>query len=184
MKELTDYSGKFDPNIKYEDFSKGFLLGLLNAYSEYLLRVDGFWYLTVKERMGDEEAFACDMKVWEKAQIYELETTCKLFKIQGNDVATLMKGLQMSPWMWIYKFNMELENPNHGILTITHCPTLVALEREGQGREQKICQMLEPKLFRLIADFFNPEIEVKALKLPPRKSQDEIACQWEFWIEE
>ncbi|MFC1970220.1 DUF6125 family protein [Chloroflexota bacterium] len=180
MKELIDYSGEFDPSIKYDDFSKGFLLKLLNAYSEYLLRVDGFWYLTVKERMSDEEAFTCDRKVWEKLQIYELETTCKLFKIQGNDVATMMKGMQMSPWMWIYKYDIELKSPNHGLLTITHCPTLLALEKEGQGREKNICQMLEPDLFKLIADFFNPKIEVQALKIPPRKSKDEICCQWDF----
>ena len=180
MKELIDYSGEFDPSIKYDDFSKGFLLELLNAYSGYILRVDGFWYLTVKERRGDEEAFACDTQVWEKMQVYELEMTCKLFKIQGNDVATMMKALQMSPWMWIYKYDIELKSPNHSILTITHCPTLLALEKEGEGREQTICQVLEPKLFRLIADFFNPKIEVQALKIPPRKSKDEICCQWDF----
>jgi hypothetical protein len=180
VKELTDYSGEFNPNIKCEDFSKGFLLELLNAYSGYILRVDGFWYLAVKGRRGDEEAFACDMQVWEKMQVYELKMICKLFKIQGNDVATMMKALQMSPWMSIYRYDIELRSPNHSTLTITHCPTLLALEKEGEGREQKICQLLEPKLFRLIADFFNPKIEVQALKLPPRKSKDGICCQWDF----
>jgi hypothetical protein len=91
-----------------------------------------------------------------------------------------LKALQMSPWMSIYRYDIELRSPNHSTLTITHCPTLLALEKEGEGREQKICQLLEPKLFRLIADFFNPKIEVQALKLPPRKSKDGICCQWDF----
>ena len=180
MKELTDYSGEFNPHIEFKDFSRDFLLGLLNAYSGYILRVDGFWYLTVKDRNGDDEAFTCDMQVWERMQVYELEMTCKLFKIQGNDVATMMKAMQMSPWMWIYTYNIEFKGPNHSILTITHCPTLLALEREGQGREQRICQVLEPRMFRIAADFFNPKIEVRALKVPPRKIKDDICCQWDF----
>jgi len=30
---------------------------------------------------------------------------------------------------------------------------------------------------------FNPRVKVGALKLPPRGSPDEIACQWEFAME-
>ncbi|MCK4792529.1 MAG: hypothetical protein KAV87_52860 [Desulfobacteraceae bacterium] len=183
MKELTDYSGEFDPNIRYEDFSKNSLLELLNAYSDYIRKLDGFWYLMVKDRMGDDEAFACDTNVWEKMYAIEFEMTRKLFKIKGNDVVALMKAFQMSPWTRTYRHSMELQSPHHGILTVTHCPTLLALEREGEGREERICQQLEPKLFRKQADFFNPEIQVRALKLPPRKSKDEVHCQWEFKLE-
>lgn len=180
MNELRDYSGAFDPHLKYENFSKEFLVELLNAYSGYILRLDGFWYFTVKGRKGDDEAFACDTKVWEKMQLYELKMVCKLFKIKGNDVAAMMKAMQMSPWMRIYTYEMQLENPNHGTITISHCPTLLALEREGEGREQRICQVLEPKLFRLVADFFNPKIEIRGIKVPPRRDRSGIACQWDF----
>jgi len=131
MKELTDYSGEFDPNIRYEDFSKNSLLELLNAYSDYIRKLDGFWYLMVKDRMGDDEAFACDTNVWEKMYAIEFEMTRKLFKIKGNDVAALMKAFQMSPWTRTYRHSMELQSPHYGILTVTHCPTLLALEREG-----------------------------------------------------
>ena len=31
MKDLEEYSGKYDPNIKYQDFSKDALARLLNA---------------------------------------------------------------------------------------------------------------------------------------------------------
>jgi len=183
MKELTDYSGEFDPNIKYEDFSKDSLLKLLQAYSDYIRKLDGFWYLMVKDRIGDNEAFACDTNVWEKMYAIEFEMTRKLFNIKGNDVAALMKAFQMSPWTRTYRSSMELMSPHHGVLTVTYCPTLLALEKEGEGREERICQQLEPKLFKMQADFFNPEIQVRALKLPPRKSKDEVPCQWEFKLQ-
>ena len=181
MTERSDYSGDFDPTISYGDFSKGLLLELLNEYSGHMLRVNFLWYLGVKQAVGDEEAFIYDMRIWEKMAVHELEMTCRLFKIQGNDVAAMMKGLQLSPWMGIYRYDMELESPFHGILTITHCPTLLALEREGVGREEVTCRQIEPRRFKVIADFFNPGIEVIPLKLPPRANGErELCCRWEF----
>jgi len=180
MEELIDYSGKFDPEFSYDKFNKDMLLKLLNAYSNYLLRVDGYWYLTVKDKWGNEAALDCDLKVWEKAQIYELKTTTRLFNIQGNDVLTVMKAMQASPWMWIYEYDMDIKNNNHGILTINKCPTLLSLEAEGTGREKPLCQELEPKLMNIIAHYFNPAITVTALSLPPRPNKQGICCQWEF----
>jgi hypothetical protein len=60
---------------------------------------------------------------------------------------------------------------------------LLALEREGQGREGLICQELEPKMMNTIAHYFNPNIEVTALQLPPRKGNSDICCQWEFKLD-
>jgi len=182
-KELTDYRGEFDPDIKYGDFSKDLLVELLNAYSGYTLRVNSLWYLGVRQAMGEDEAFFYDTRIWEKMTIHELDMTCRLFKVEGNDVATMMKAMQLSPWMGIYRYNIELRSPSDGILTITECPTLLALEREGAGREERTCREIESKRFRVIADFFNPEIKVQPLRLPPRKGKDEVCCQWEFRLD-
>ena len=76
--------------------------------------------------------------------------------------------------------HFQLKDEDHGTLTVTHCPALLALEKEDRGKEHWICREWEPRLMRLAADFFDPKIEVNALKLPPRKSQDEICCQYEF----
>jgi hypothetical protein len=42
---------------------------------------------------------------------------------------------------------------------------------------------LDFRAFDKIARFFNPKMKVTALKLPPRKSKDDVACQWEFKLE-
>jgi len=180
MEELTDYCGRFDANFSHDRLTKDTLLKLLKAYNEYLLRVDGYWYLNVMKKWGNDEAFDTDVKVWEKAQLFELKTISKLLNIQGRDVETVMKYIQVSPWMWIYKYNIELKNANHGVMTIFHCPTLISLEKEGTGREKLICQEMEPKIMGIISGFFNPEIEVAALKVPPRKDYKDCCCQWEF----
>ena len=180
MAELTDYSGDFDPEFSHENLSKGTLLKLLHMYNGYLQRVDAYWYLNVMEKWGNDEAFEIDVKVWERAQLWEMKAVSKAFNIQGDDVTTLVKYMQVSPWMWIYKSEIDLKSPKHAVVTITHCPTLLSLEKEGTGREEPICRDLETKMMEVMAHHFNPDIQVNALKLPPRTDYKDCCCQWEF----
>jgi len=181
--QLSDYSGEFDPNLKYEHFSRELLLEALRAYAQYAYRVDAFWYLTVKERMGGEEAAACNIQSMEKTAPYEVEAVRRLFKIRENDVAGFMKFQQTRPWSWIFTAKHELKSSNHGVFTIIRCPILEGMEKEGEGREQYTCHEDHVEAVRLQASCFNPNIKVEPLKLPPRNSKDEIACQWEFKLE-
>ncbi len=183
MSELADYSGPFDPEFSHEKLGRETLLRLLKTYNEYMLRIDGFWYLTVMKKWGNDEAFDCDVKVWETAMLWEMKAITSALNITGHDVATVFKYGQVSPWMHIYAAVMDLRDPNHGIVTITHCPTLLSLEKEGTGRERLICQELEPKLMSIQAHFFNPKIEVNAVKVPPRTSYSDCCCQWEYRLD-
>ncbi len=183
MTELMDYSGKFDPNFSNEKFTRETLLKLLKAYSEHILRIDGYWYLTVMNKCGNDTAFECDTEVWEKLALYEVKMIGNLLNIRGDDVVTVMKAVQASPWTWLYDCDIDLKNDDHAILTYRTCPTLLSLEKEGTGRERQICQELEPRLMGIHAHYFNPNIRVTPLKLPPRKSDSEICCQWEFKLE-
>jgi hypothetical protein len=183
VREITDYSGEFDPGIAYKDFSKDFLLKALKVYSHYIRKLDGIWYLTAKQQAGDDLALACDMQVWDEMEVHDVEMTCKLFNVQSNDVTAMFKSLQMSPHSWNLEHHFELLSPDRGIWTVTRCPSLLALEREGQGRERRICQVQETKNYALRARTLNPNMKVIPLKLPPRQNSDEIHCQWEFRIE-
>ncbi len=183
MTELTDYGGPFDPDFTHLKFSKETILRLLKVYSEYMLRVDGFWYLTVMQRWGNAGAFECDKRVWGKAQLFELQTISRILNIRGNDVATVMKAVQASPWMWLYDYSIDLKNPNHAIVTYYTCPTLTALEREGTGRERLICREFEPVILGMIAHYFNPNIRVTPIRVPPRTDYHDICCRWEFKLE-
>jgi hypothetical protein len=180
MGMLEDYSGEFDPDVSFEKFSRDTLVSLIKTYAKLYSAIDGFWYLSVKARSSDEEALACDTWVWERAIKYELDRLTKLLKIQGNDVVTLMKAFQFSPWFSVFTYKMEIEDRNHAILTIIDCPSLRAVEKEGEGREEKLCKTEGPVFFKGFAEYFNPDIEVRCLKIPPRKNEGEICCQWAF----
>jgi len=180
VEKLSDYSGELLPELDLEDFSSETLRELLRLYSKLYMGLDGFWYLIVMEKFGNDAALDCDIKVWERAGRYEMKNVTQQMNIQGNDAAAFMKALQLSPWYSTVKSQMEIVDPNTAILTVTNCPTLNALEKEGEGRENQICKIVEPIIFKAYASFFNPDVEVTCLKAPPRESQDEIACKWHF----
>lgn len=182
MNKLSDYSGEPIPDLDFSDFSHNTLVELLKLYSRFYMTLDGFWYLSVKEKFNNKEALALDLDVWEKVVKYELAKITKLLNIQGNDIGTLVKGIQISPWFRVIKSSFEVNDKKNATLTVTNCPTLNALEKEGEGREAQICKIVEPKILKDYANFFNPNIEVKCLKSPPRKSKDEICCQWQFTL--
>lgn len=180
MNKLSDYSGEPMSDLKLTEFSYDTLIELLKLYSRFYMALDGFWYLTIKEKVNNEEALACDIDVWEKMGKYELAKITRLLNIHGNDIAAFVKGMQISPWFRVIDSKFEFSDKNSAILTITNCPTLNALEKEGEGREDQICNIVEPKVFKNYASFFNPNIDVKCLKSPPRKSKEGICCQWQF----
>lgn len=180
---LDDYSGTFNPDFSLERLSRESLLKLLNAYSDYIRKIDGHWYLCVMNMCGDDIAFKCDTEVWEELTTYTMKLTSELLNIRGNDVATFLKVIQACPWTPMYNVKVDLMNNNHGTLTFLNCPTLIALEEEGAGREQNICNELEVRLMEIKAHYFNPDIQVTPLKLPPRESGSEICCQWELKLE-
>jgi len=95
----------------------------------------------------------------------------KIANIQLNTVLDSLKCLQLpldnniGP---LYPVEYEIINPNHVIMTISQCRSLVYYEREAPEMIKPVCHELEEATIRhyLI------------------KSQEEIACQWEFTIEE
>jgi hypothetical protein len=42
----------------------------------------------------------------------------------------------------------------------------------------------EEKAFNCYGHLINPKIKVDALKYPPRKNKNDIACKWHFYIPE
>lgn len=183
MKGLADYSGEFLPKLKLEDFSHDTLVKLLMLYSKLYAALDGFWYLKVMERCGNKEALDYDARTWKSVVKYEMRRITEELNIHGNDVIALMKALQIAPYFQNMQYKIDIENGNRATFTVTHCPTLEALEREGKGREGEICTIVEPEIFKDYAAFFNPGIQVECLESPPRKSKDEVCCRWAFSLE-
>ena len=178
MSELIDYSGEFDPEFSHDKLSKETLLKLLEAYSQYMHRIDPYWYLSVKDNWGNDAALDCDIRVLEKGKLYEVQLIRNLLNIQGEDVAAVMKYFQVYPLVWIRDHIIDIKNDDHALFTLPACTTLFALEKEGREKQQ--CHTVCTRILGYYASLFNPDIKVTPLKLPPRESKDDICCRWEF----
>ncbi len=181
--ELNDYSGEYDPEFSHEKLSREMLIKLLKVYSEYVLKIDGYWYMTILNRWGNDEALNCDIAVWERAKLFELKAMTEAYNIHGDNIATLMKYIQTHPWITLSEYEIDVKNANYATLTHFTCPTLFAIEKEGSGREKRQCSEVDFKFFKVMAHHFNPDIQVTPLKLPPRESLDDICCKWEFKLD-
>lgn len=184
MGRLNGYQGKLIPDVKLENFSKKTLIELLKVYGKLYQTIDGFWFLSVKERMNNDIALGCDLWVWERQLKSELKRISKALDIQGNDIEAFFKIFQMSPWTWTTEYELEVKGPNYGKLTVHKCPTLEALEKEGEGRDKIHCKAIEVPMMDLYAKTFNPKMSGSCLKIPPRRTKNESCCIWEFKLEE
>lgn len=185
MAELKDYSGTFNPKLRYEDFSKDALIKLLIQYSRAYNFMMGSWHNVMRRRYGDKIAMECDIEQWMATGPMVSGWLSKALNIEGHNVETIFKALQVDPGFPLGLFDVEWElvNPNHGFFTVKSCNALKQFEREGKGYEILICRELEQPTFTKTAQRYHPNVKVIPIKLPPRKSPDDIACKWEYKID-
>jgi len=142
--------------------------------------LDGHWYLSVKERFGDEQAVDADLQVWEKQTLKEVLGLTKLIDFRNKDVLSFMELSAILPSTIGSKGYIEVNNRDDCTLSITYCPIVGTLEKEGKGREKTQCDVICRRIMTTITLSFNPDIEVKPIKMPPRRNQHEMYCQWQF----
>ena len=185
MPELEDYGGPFDPDMGLEDFSKEALIKIVKEYSRLYLILQGSWHTLVRERFGDRANIDLDCYQWMVSGPANAHWLSRALKIEPRNVESYFRALQLDPSFPLALFDVdyELVNENHGFITCKRCTALDAYEAEGSGHEVPMCHEEEPATFAYAALYHNPKMVIKPLKLPPRKSRNEIACKWECKID-
>lgn len=188
MKKLDDYSGEYDKNLRYEDFTGETLAKLLITWGRAYQLLDTVWSDIVRERHGLEEAIEIEKLVWQKQGDYEPRWVCKALNIPERNVVAFVKMLRCAPGGFIpgsMEFEVDFKSPNHAIFTVTRCWGEETWSKTGDTNKAKLyCEELDTVAFPAWGRSFNPNLKVTPLKLPLKKGDDGIACQWEFKIEE
>ena len=166
-------------DISFEQCSRETLIDLLNQYARLHIALDAYWYLSIKREFGNAKALEYDLQIWKKMANREVESLTKALKIKERDVRSFFKVFLMTPGARLKRYKIDMKTDHHGVITFNHCPTLLALEREGEGRDQIHCKVVAAEFYMKFVKHFSPELEMLPLKIPPRKRRDEICCQWE-----
>jgi hypothetical protein len=185
--ELTDYSSPYQHDLKWEDFSKDFLIELMQLWQWAYLRLTRFWYEEVNERCGSETAGACQLAVWDKIAERVVPRFAKLGNIEPDTVPNCLKIIQLTPdghtgRGYLFDGDLDIKSDKHVIATTTKCRILEYFEKEAPERIEEVCHILEPQIIQMY--MCNPKATVTPLKLPPRKSPTDICCQFEIKLEE
>jgi len=185
MEELNDYTGPFKPDLTFADFSKDFLLKLMQNWQYAWLQLDSAWFEAVSERIGDEQTYACATQAWSRMAERVNPRYAKTGGFPLNTVIDSMKVLQLpldNTTGGLYPVEYDIKNENHVVMTVKQCRSLLFFESSAPERIVPICHGLERQVMaKYVA---NPRIKVTPLKLPPRESPEDVACVWEFKLED
>jgi len=184
MQELDDLSGPFNPDLTFADFSKEFLLKLIQVWQYAWLHMTEAWYEAVKERWGAQAANECETQAWVRVGSRVNPRYPKIANIELNTVVDSLKCLSLpldNTTGGLFPCTYDIKNPNHVILTVERCRSLEYFEANQPERISHVCGVNE----KLVMEKYliNPKIKVAPLKLPPRQGPDDVACQWEFTME-
>jgi len=184
VSEMKDYSGPFKPDLTFNDFSKEFLLKLMQVWQYAWLHMTEAWYEAVNKRFGSGAADDCEAEAWMTIGERVNPRFAKVANIQLNTVLDSLKALQLpldNTIGGLFPVEYDIRNPNDVIQTVRQCRTLEFFETKNPQRIDWMCRQCGEGIINRY--LINPKIEVIPLKLPPRNSADEIACQWEFKLD-
>jgi len=179
-KEMDDYTGPYDPNLTFNDFSKEFILKLMQVWQYAWLHMTEAWYDAVAEKVGRETADVCETAAWCRIGERVNPRFAKVANIELKTVLDSFKCLQLpldNTTGGLFPAEVEIINPNHIIWTIPRCRSLEFFEAKAPDRIKYVCYENEKRVIERY--LINRKIKVTPLKLPPRKNPGEIACKWE-----
>ena len=188
MGELTEYSGEFNPGLKFEDFSKEWLLKYIRELMSDYLKISEYWQNWVEKKFGQEEAMEGELNAFTRAANEIFPRIARLVNIQlpAKDIPEALKIIQVIPdnvTADICRNEYDIKDRNHVIMTVAKCGILEFFEKKAPDRIYSLCQKVDVEITKAYFRACNPDIEVTPLKLPPRKGPDDIACMWDLKLE-
>ncbi len=177
--------GAFEAKVEKGFDTKTLALIWNYAALAYMLATDR-WYTGVRRRYGNEDAQKLEKLVWidRGAAEYDLQIGRDAMAVEGNDVEALLQSFQFAPGeVGILDVELDLQNARRGTITHHRCPALDRFEHFDGVRLQHCCDICIAAM-PLSGEVLDPKIQCRPVKLPPRRDANDIACKWEYWLDD
>ncbi len=181
---LNDYSGPFKPDLRMTDFTREELARMYLMVHEYFLLCIEAWGKEVAVRYGLDAMLEIQNSIWGAGVLEETKNIKRNWmKIQGHNVEAFMKDIQVdNTGMYGKYFECSFEyDPKEDVGTLTYMKCKAATQWEELGRPdilEKTCHMICPPSLIETAKYYNPNMKIEVLAIPPRKSKDDVCCKF------
>lgn len=185
----VDYTGVFSPTDGLGVLTKAELIRWVLGSHEYLLQCIEAWATQLTVRDGLDTMFDIQFTLWGDTVLPGAKKLKeRFFGITGGTVADWMKDLQIDATALpgkAFDCTFEMPEPDVGVLTFNRC---VAVNQwEAMGRPdilEKNCHSTCPKSMIVTTEYYDPNMQVEILAIPPRVDDGDVCCRWRFSIDD
>jgi hypothetical protein len=163
---------------KLEDLSREELLKRVRLTAEMSIALDGLWFMAAEMAAGYDKALEMDIHVWQRYVPVSIKRIRKYFDLSASGLEGVKEIMKYDPLWLPINIDFPEDTSRRLVFRVKNCPALEAMER--MGRELLTCEPVEGAYLTALAQAVDPRIKLTAMKLPPRRSPDEICCQWLF----
>lgn len=156
------------------------LLRYVQVLSKNFLTLDGYWFLGVEERYGQEKAIELDGEAWGRYGVSEARRIKSFMGIREGGLAELEKALQLISFAPASGFQVEIKG-NSVILSVTKCRPQTARMESGKGEFP--CKPVGTAHLTAFAREMNPRFRMTCIHCPPDRRTENAWCRWEFKLE-
>jgi len=136
---------------------------------------------------GRDEMAEIAIDEWMGASPIYTRRMQRLLGYIGDDVPTIMKGLQLdigAPPEFM-DFRLQVDDPHHGQFWLDHCGALMDVEQMGEDYVHAMCHTIEDPTFDATAVATNRRAQIRPIHRPPREPSDRHPhCHWTVEIDE
>lgn len=175
---------RLDRGLDIQSLSVESLVLLWNVATLTYVMQTGRWTDLITRRYNQDIALKTERAAWldyggaEEDLRYGLAAAGSA---TGN-VETLLRGFQMAPGeVGLVDAVFKLENPNHGFITHTRCPSKDRFGETNRERLESNCVLCVIAM-RKSGELVNENIRCRPVDLPPYKDNTDHACKWEYWL--
>ena len=167
------------------ELTKPQLVTWLLGSHEFLLQCIEGWASQIVVRYGLDTMFDIQYTLWGETVLPVVKRLKEDYLgITGHGVEDWMKDLQLDATALpgkAFDLSFEMPEPGVGIMTFNRC---VAVDQwEGMGRPdilEKNCHSTCPKSMIVSTTYYDPNMKVDILAIPPRRNEGDVCCKWRF----